>query len=374
MNTGFQVRSFLLITGLSAVLASCHESKFLAANETLYAANKTEIQSSVPMKKKEQKQWSEDMEGYLRPKLNSKFFGIRLKLWIYNIAGPTHKTKGFKHWLKYKLGEPPVLVSPVLLANNAQTLQSHFENKGFFHDTVIVTTFVKDKHLTATYTAQIGPRYTIGKLDYPDDSDDVSNRIDSLKKRSLLKTGDFFDLETIKEERVRIDDRLKNHGFYYFNPDDLIVDLDTAVGDHKVDMFMRLKDDMPNPASKVYRIDSITAYVNPAGKADTNRSHAYITPEGYRIVDSAHYLRPHVFSRTLLIKPKDIYKENDHNSSLSRLVSLGVFQFVKARFEPATSADTNKMLNVYYYLTPAQSKQMRFEVTALTRSDNTTGT
>ena len=374
MNTGFQVRFFLLITGLSAVLASCNESKYLSVNETLYSANKTEIQSSVPMGKKEQHKWSEEMEPYLRPKLNSKFLGIRLKLWIYNIAGTTHKNKGLKHWIKYKLGEPPVLASPVILANNAQALQSHIENRGFFHDTVVVTTFVKDKHLTATYTAQVGPRYTIGKINYPDDSDEVSNRIDTLQRTSLLKTGDFYDLQTIRDERNRIDSRLKNRGFYYFNPDYLIVDLDSAVGNHRVDMFMRLKDEMPDPAREVYRVDTITAYVNSGARADTNQNKAYITPEGYRIIDPVHFLRPSVFSRTLLIKPDNIYKETDHNSSLSRLVSLGVFSFVKARFEPATKADTNKQLNLYYYLTPAQKKQLRFEVTALTRSDNTTGT
>jgi outer membrane protein insertion porin family len=81
-----------------------------------------------------------------------------------------------------------------------------------------------------------------------------------------------------------------------------------------------------------------------------------------------------VFSKTLLIKPHDIYKENDYNTSLSRLVSLGVFQFVKARFDPASTADTNNKLNLYYFLTPSQKKAFRFEVTALTRSDNTTGT
>jgi len=377
MNTRLPLRLFLLVGGLSAVLASCNESKHLAGNETLYAANKTEIHSSVPMTKKKQNQWNEDMEGYLRPNLNSKFFGIRLKLWIYNIAGTTHKTKGFKHWLKYKLGEPPVLVSPVLLANNAQVLQSHFENRGFFHDTVLVTTFVKDKQLTATYTVQVGPRYVIGKINYPDDSDEVSNRIDTLQRSSLLKTGDFYDLQTIRDERVRIDARLKNRGFYYFNPDYLIVDLDTAAGNHRVDMFMRLKDEMPDPAREVYRIDTITAVVNtgnPATRADTSHGSAYITPEGYRIIDPDHILRPHVFSRTLLIKPDNIYKETDHNSSLSRLVSLGVFSFVKARFEPASKVDSNNKLNLYYNLTPAQKKQLQFEVTGLTRSDNTTGT
>ena len=359
---------------LLVVLASCHESKYLTANQTLYTANKTAIQSSVPMKKKEQKKWSAEMQGYLRPKLNSTILGVRLKLWIYNIAGTTTKNKGFKHWLKYKVGEPPVLASPAILRNNAQVLQSHLENKGFFHDTVTVTTVVKDKHLTATYTGEVGPRYLIGKINYPDDSDVVSNRIDTLQRGSLLKKGDFYDFENIKAERVRIDSRLKNRGFYYFNPDYLIVDLDTAVGNHHVDMFMRLKDEMPDPARNVYHIDTITAYVNSGNKVDTNHRNAYVTPEGYRIIDPGKYLRPSVFSRTLLIKPNDIYSEKDHNTSLSRLVSLGVFQFVKARFDPATSADTNSKLNLYYYLTPAQTKQFRFEVTALTRTDNTTGT
>ena len=355
-------------------LASCHETKYLTENQTLYTVNKTQVQSSVPMTKKEQKRWSEEMRGYLRPKLNSKILGIRVKLWIYNIAGTTNKKKGFKHWLKYKIGEPPVLATPAILRNNDEVLQSHFENKGFFHDTVIVTTAVKDKHLTATFTALVGPRYTIREIRYPDDSDVVSNRIDTLQRSSLLKKGDFYDFEEIKAERVRIDSRLKNRGFYYFNPDYLLIDLDTAVGNHQVDMFMRLKEEMPDPARKVYQIDSITAYVNSGFLPDTNRRHAYATPEGYHIIDSAKFLRPSVFSNTLLIKPNTIYKEDDHNSSLSRLVSLGVFQFVKARFEPASSADTNSRLNLYYYLTPAQKKLLRFEVTALTRSDNTTGT
>src|ERR1700759_3641427 len=106
------LRLLLFIGGLLILLASCHESKYLAANQTLYSANKTQVQSSVPMTKKEQKKWSRDMEGYLRPKLNGKTLGLRLKLWVYNIAGTTHKKKGFKHWLENKVREPPVLFNP----------------------------------------------------------------------------------------------------------------------------------------------------------------------------------------------------------------------------------------------------------------------
>ena len=53
------LRSLFVIGGLLTILASCHESKYLPANQTLYTANKTEVQSSVPMTKKEQKKWDE---------------------------------------------------------------------------------------------------------------------------------------------------------------------------------------------------------------------------------------------------------------------------------------------------------------------------
>ncbi|MBS1934604.1 MAG: BamA/TamA family outer membrane protein, partial [Bacteroidetes bacterium] len=62
----------------------------------------------------------------------------------------------------------------------------------------------------------------------------------------------------------------------------------------------------------------------------------------------------------------------DHNLSLNRLVTLGVFKFVKARFQETDTAGPNK-LNAIYYLTPTEKKSLRFEVSGLTRSDNSTG-
>lgn len=376
MMTGNQCMLRLLVPlGILLLgLVSCHESKYFHSGQTLYTANKVKVVSSVPMTKKQRNTMVDELDDLLRPKLNGKFLGFRLKLWIYNIAGTPKKNKGFKHWLKYKVGEPPVLASPVIIQKNSDVLQSHLENKGYFRDTVISSTVVKDKHLTATYTAQVGPRYTIRNITYPDDSDEVSNRIDSLQRRSFLKKGEPYDLDIIKAERNRIDSRLKNRGFYYFNPDYLVVEIDTTVGKHQLDMFMKIKDETPDAARNVYHIDNVIVYATYDIRSDTSLKRAYTMPEGYHIIDTAHFLRPMVFRKTLVFKPGDIYKETDHNTSLSRLVSLGVFKFVKARFEPASAADSNSKLNAFYYLTPAQKKSLRFEVTALTRSDNTTGT
>jgi outer membrane protein assembly factor BamA len=52
-------------------------------------------------------------------------------------------------------------------------------------------------------------------------------------------------------------------------------------------------------------------------------------------------------------------------------VSLGVFKFVKAKYERSDSVRNG--LDVTYYLNPTQKKSIRLEVSGLTRSDNTTG-
>src|SRR5262249_15664731 len=76
---------------------------------------------------------------------------------------------------------------------------------------------------------------------------------------------------------------------------------------------------------------------------------------------------------TLVFKPGDVYNRTNHNLSLNRLTTLGVYKFVKARFEPVDSVKGN-YLNAYYYLTPAIFESIRFEATELSRSNSTTGT
>ncbi|MBS1665153.1 MAG: BamA/TamA family outer membrane protein [Bacteroidetes bacterium] len=395
----------LLLFFVVGCLFACNESKYLTAGQTLYTGNKVEVKSSVPIKKKDKKKIEGELSSMLRPNLNSKFLGMRLKLWIYNIAGTPKKNKGFKHWLKTKVGEAPVLASPGLIKKNADVLQNHLENKGWFHDTVVTDTKVKDKHLTAIYNAEVGPRYVIRNVTYPNDSDALGKAIDSLWKGlgrngrrrgrrreidstsrrvgkgssrrtgfSLLKKGDYFDIDVIKAERDRIDQRLKNRGFFYFNPNDLIVDADTTVGDHQVDMHLTIKPETPQVGRNIYHIGNVIVYGNYDIRGDTSMRKAVTTPEGYRILDTTNFLKPFVLSKTLVFKPGDIYNRNDHNQSLSRLVSLGVYKFVKARFQPASDEDTNSVLNAYYYLTPGAKKSIRLEASGLTRSDNTTGT
>ena len=70
--------------------------------------------------------------------------------------------------------------------------------------------------------------------------------------------------------------------------------------------------------------------------------------------------------------PGDVYNRTDQNASINRLVTLGVFKFVKNRFEVVEGTDSAK-LDAFYYLTPLPKKSLRAEVNANTKSNNLTG-
>lgn len=376
---------------------ACNYQKHLAKGQNLYEGGKVVIQSSVPIDKRKRKALQADLSSLIRPMPNASILGWKYKLWIYNLAGTPKKNKGLKHWLKYKVGEAPVLASGTISEKNREILQNRLVNKGFFFDTVVLESVVKKQDWTDHFTAQVSQPYTYRSIRYPGaatlaggartdsttgaphvdtlagmSTDTLSADIGKMARRSLLKKGDQYDLDAVKNERTRIDDRLKQKGFYYFSPNYLELDADTTVGNRQIDATLRIVPQTPGKAREIWRIHDVVVFANYDINTDTSDRKDLVEYQGYKILDTAHMFRPVMFSRNLVFKPGDVYNRNDHNLSLNRLITLGVYKFVKARFVEEDTAGHNQ-LNAFYYLTPLQKKSLQFQVTGLTRSDNTTG-
>jgi len=161
------------------------------------------------------------------------------------------KNKGFKYWLKYKVGEPPVIATQTALEKNREIFQNRLENRGYFHDTVTLDTNIKNQKLQAKYIAYIGTQYKIRKVTFPQGADTLSRSIRKFTKGTLLKPGRPYNLNQIINERDRLDNRLKQNGFFYFSPDNLFITADSSVGDHKVDLQMNIKPETPADARKI---------------------------------------------------------------------------------------------------------------------------
>ncbi len=354
---------------LLVVLSSCNNTKYLAANQALYTGAEVQMEARK-MNKGKKKALRKELLALTRPKPNSSIFGLRPKLWLWNIGGTPKRKISVRRILK-NLGEPPVLLSDVNLEKNNQVLKNHQENTGYFQAAVTGEIEVKNKRAKAIYQTTPGPQYMINKVVFQADSSDLQRAILRTQRRTLLKKGDPFDLEVIKAERARIDERLKNRGFYYFNPDYLIMDVDSTIGNNLINIYVNTKIETPDEARKIYRIKDVVIYptYNITGSGqDTSRKYG-VLHEGYYVIDSSKFYKPQLFRQAMQFQKGDLYNRREHNATLQRLINLGIFKFVQNRFE--VTGDTS--LNAYYYLNPLNKKSLRIEVGGNSKSNNLTG-
>jgi outer membrane protein insertion porin family len=354
--------------------ASCNTTKLVPKGDALYTGATIKVKDST-LSKKEQKKIVEFTENIPRPLPNSKFLGIPLKLNLYNLAGDTSKHNFIRKFLR-KTGQPPVLLSSVNLKYNVKLLQNYLENLGYFHAEAEGDTIVKKRKGHAYYTLNPGPQYTINEVNFETDSSAVGTAIKMTRMNSFLHPKDPFNLEVIKGERTRIDAILKEEGYYYFSPDLLIVDADSTIGDQKVNLYVKVKENTPRESKKPFIIDNVYIYPNyhlNAKNADTTVSEKDLY-DGYYIIDRRNTFKPKLFASIMRFDSGDVYNRTDHNLTLSRLINLGVFKFVKNRFEKSINnqSDTGR-LNTYYYLTPLPKKSLRVELTGNTKSNNYVG-
>jgi outer membrane protein insertion porin family len=371
---------YFLASGMTAAVVSCSNTKFLKDGQMLYTGAEVKIENdTLPKKKKNELKAA--LEENLTPKPNSSFLGLRPKLYAYNATKEPKKEKGLRYWLKYKFGEEPVLLDDVDREFNKDIIVNYSENKGYFNAKAKYDTVSKNKKAQVIYTLNPGAQYLISNVNFVEDSTLINREIQSFKDKTLLKPGNPFDLDVIKAERQRIDDGLKDKGFYYFNPDNIIVQADSTVSkDHKVEMIVKLKDNTPKLATEQFTIDKVVVFPNynlrDAKKGLYNIPMNPDSLKGYEyndiyVVDPKKKFKPRMFDRALYFDKGDIYNRKDHNLSLNRLISLGVFKFVKNEF--VVSDSLNHKFDAYYVLTPRELQSLRLEALGRTNSANYAG-
>jgi outer membrane protein insertion porin family len=356
---------------LAIFLSACSTTKFLPPGQKLYTGGEVKIENKN-LRKSDAKAIVGEMEGLLRPQPNAKILGLRYKLWIYEKT-KTPKKRGLKHYLNTHLGEPPVLVSSVDLDKNSTILQNRLQNEGYFVAQVNSDTVSKNRTAKAVYTINTGPAYHYRNITFPQEKNDLDTAVTGTSAQSLLKPGDKYNLDIIKSERIRIDARLKEEGYYYFAPEDLIMRYDSSsAGNHQVDMFVKVKETTPDEARWIYKIRNIYVYPRYTLRDTALKLDSAVKYRWYNVIGGRKTVRPFTFKNAILLHPGDIYNRTEHNNSLNRLIELGPFSYVKNRFEDVTP--DSPFLDIYYFLTQAKRKSLQAEIIARQTSANYDGT
>lgn len=354
---------------LALILSACSNTKYLPTNEKLYLGAEVKIKDKSTSKK-DIKALTTELNDIPRPKPNSTILGLRVKLYLYNIS---KGRKNFISRLINKWGEPPVLWSSVDEDHNSQVLTNRLQNESYFHAVVTPDSVIKGKTAKAIYNTVTGPPFIIKQITFPTDSDSLDTAVVGISKKSLLKVGDKYNLNVIKDERLRIDARLKEEGFYYFAPEDILIQVDsTNAGPYGVNLYEIVKQETPDKAWDIYTLGKTYIYPRYTLKDTSAKLDSAVHYNDYYVIDPKNTIHPYVFQNVIALHPGEPYNRTDHNQALSRFIDLGPYKYVKNRFD--IKPDDTLKLNAFYYLTPYPKKSLRFETLVRTTSANYNGT
>lgn len=381
------------IAGLLPLLliwcSSCSNTRFLEEGETLYIGNKVKVEDST-FSKSRRKAMTTELSDIIRPRPNRSFLGIRFKLWVYNMAGEPKSEIGLRHWLRNKIGEPPVYGSDMNIKTNIAILNNYLQNQGYFSAVSKGEKITNKKRTEAFFTVHPGIQDSIRKVTFSlADSTKLGRHIYATKDKSLLRPGRPYNLNVIITERERITQVLKNEGYYYFNPEYIIIKADTGIAPHQIDLTVSLKmDKIARNAFYQYRMNKVTIIPNyrmTTRKSNNNKDSkknwqrrrqgdTTYYPEGFGIVERHNSaFRPHIFRQAMQLKPGELYNLRDQNIALNRLINLGAFKFVKNEFTPVRDSSGKHLLDLTYYLSPYPKKSLSADIGGYTQNDNRVG-
>lgn len=361
--------NFILILGC-LFLAACSGTRHLPEGEKLYTGAEVKLESAEKLNTR----WIKSVaEEALRPAPNKVFLGIRPKLWMYNAAGENPKTK-LKQWLK-KRGEAPVLMSHVKPGVTSAIIDARLFNIGLFKSFTESETVEKKRTAKLIYTSHLHQPYVVKDLVYVIPDDSLSRLILVEKDKSLIKPGDDYNLDVLKNERLRIDAILKNKGYFYFNPDYLLFKADTSNQDQTVNFKLTLKDSIPKNALTVYHINNVFVDQN----YSLNERRTRNTRDTLMVQDIVFIgkeermaISPKVLSRSIYLRKPEVFSRQNHIITLNRLMSMGNFKLVQVNFSENNDSVPG-LLDVNILMTPMPKRTFRAEIDLVSKSNNYAG-
>lgn len=360
---------FLLL--LILLLSACSIEKFIPENERIYTGASIEMKADSTLKNKTS--LKNELQNILSPKPNSKVLGTYPGLYYYY---KTQKGKNsfMTRWIYKKIGEEPVYQSDINTLEIEEILVNRLENNGFFYSKASSTFVEEGKTASVKYRLNVTTPYTMKTFKIDSMPSPLYADVKSILKDSPLLEEKRFDLSNYKLERRRIDTELKDRGYYNFNSDFFIFEADTNQYDNKkFDLYLNLKDNVPQKATLPYKISKINIYPQQDLQDTLSKNTVAFNNKNY--LQDSLFIKPKYLDKFITLEQGQFYNPDNSKNTARRLSSIDIYKYVNIQYKEVDSASTENSgaLEANIFLSPLNKRSIRAELQAVTKSNNFTG-
>ncbi len=322
-------------------LPSCRVVKNLPEGQTLLVKNKFNLKDKLKLAERER--IKEDFSKIAAQKPNRRFFQILpFRMWIYYSATRGKKLTKFKQWLIEKVGEAPVVYDSTLRAKNISNMENYLFNYGYFHAQVTDTVTTKKRRTSVLYNIETNEQWKLGEIQLPGGHNTCDSLVRESRKRTYLHKGDPFSIVNLKNERDRIENVLRNSGYYYFNREYVTFDLDSAAKNNIVNIKITINQPSDSSEHQQYRINNIYIVSDYSAELLNDSTHRDTVMAGeYMLISHKALFRKGVLIDAVYFKHDDLYMKEKEQRTINRFSILGAFKFISVDYVPVKDIPGN---------------------------------
>ena len=364
--------TFLLGLVVLFSFTACRPEKHLDAGELLL--------TDVAIETKGKTKYNDDLKSISKQQPNRKLLGIfRLYLGIHNLFYKKEDSK-----IKDKLGEPPVIYDSGLSQPSVDLMHRFLNNKGYYENRVNVEADTQRRWFSVKPSNKVklkfkidkGKEYLIASLNQNITDPSINQIVGNARNKSALNVYDPFNLDKLKDERLRIERLMKNNGYYEFSREYILFEADTSQKTKSASITVKIKnptfnyfntDSLIEGSHETFQIKNVYVRVESQGGAVITEDTTY--SDNMIFIGLAGKYKEKSISRITYLRPGQLFSLKSQEETYRNLSSLRVFSYVNIQYVPDYYSNGNG-LNAIITVRPRKQKSITIETEGTNNGGN----
>lgn len=331
-------------------LSSCSIRQMQGEGDILYTGIKSiEVEGDKNTKEAEQALLATEVQLAYPP--NNSVFGSSSTRWPLPLYRPwlyLHYADS-KTWLGkalHRLGKKPVWVNDVNPRLRAKISERILGEHGYLRAEVKerITPNPKDSlEATVSYAISLGSLYRLDSVEYLPPirlSDSIYLKHEQI---SPLKAGTPYAVSNLLSDRLMLSQRLREQGFYYFNPTFVSYEADSLQAEHRLQLRAKMQSGLAPEVLKPWRIGRVRVRFLDAEDSFRQSLQTHKTPIKERI-EAFHLgrmpIRAKVLDSRIRLRPDSLYRQSLEELTIKSLSAIGSFSGTDIFYTPHEVSDS----------------------------------
>jgi outer membrane protein insertion porin family len=287
----------------------------------------------------------------------------------------THKKEG--NWLMRSVGEPPVYYDSLLAKETARQMRAYLKTNGYYNSEVDFNTKRIANRIFLTFSINEKKPYRINNVEFNSSDKIILKYLLNDKTNSVLRKNDIYTEANMVLERDRIDKLLKNNGYFNFNKQYIVFEIDTNLNKNMLNIYTIINNPDENSTHQQFKINNIfyttDASLNfPDYERDTVEYNGMkfigydfktaksLNKKYYKQHLTYYKFQPKLLSRRIEFAPNELYSLEKSVNTQRQLANLDMFKFININY--INVSDTTNKLDIYMRSNPFPKYQISDEL------------